>query len=104
MPFVIDAVYAYAHALQNFLHDNCDQPLRWDRVTRQCDGMKYNLTGENFLGYLHNVTFNGILNHIVSFDKNGDPAGAFKISSLQANDNIITFQLAFGIQLINTML
>ena len=85
VPFVIDAVYAYAHALQNFLDNNCDQPLRWDRVTRQCDGMKYKLTGKNFLGYLHNVTFNGIHDHIVSFDKNGDPAGAFEISSLQTN-------------------
>ena len=85
VPFVIDAVYAYAHALQNFLDDNCDQPLRWDRATQQCDGMKYNLTGKNFLGYLRNVTFNGIRNHIVSFDKNGDPAGVFEISSLQTN-------------------
>ena len=86
VPFVIDAVYAYAHALQNFLDNNCDKPLRWNRVTRQCDGMKYKLTGENFLRYLHNVTFNGIRNHNVSFDKNGDPAGAFDISSLQINE------------------
>ena len=83
VPFVIDAVYAYAHALQNFLNDNCDQPLRWDRDTKQCDGMRNTLTGENFLGYLHNVNFNGIRNHNVSFDKNGDPPGLYKISNLQ---------------------
>ena len=87
VPFVIDAVYAYAHALQNFLDNNCNEPLRWDYDTRQCDGMKYNLSGENFLGYLHNVIFNGIRNHTVSFDKNGDPAGAFEISSLQTNES-----------------
>ena len=87
VPFVIDAVYAYAHALQNFLNDNCDQPLRWDRDTKQCDKMKYNLTGKNLLRYLRNVTFNGIRDHIVSFDENGDPPGAFEISSLHKNES-----------------
>ena len=42
--FVIDAVYVFAHALQNFLYKNCDIPLRWDRAKRQCVGMKHNLT------------------------------------------------------------
>ena len=87
VPFVIDAVYAYAHALQNFLDDNCDQPLRWDHVTRQCDGMRNTLTGESILEYLHNVNFNGIRNHNVSFDKNGDPPGAFEISSLLTHES-----------------
>ena len=52
VPFVIDAVYAFAHALQNFLNNNCDSPLRWDRTTQQCDGMKHNITAPNLLGYL----------------------------------------------------
>ena len=86
VPLVIDAVYAYAHALQNFLDINCDKPLRWDRASRQCNGMKNNLTGQNFLDYLHNVTFNGIRNHSVSFDKNGDPPGVYEISNLQIDD------------------
>ena len=34
VPFVIGAVYAFAHALQNFLNDNCDSPLRWNRITQ----------------------------------------------------------------------
>ena len=87
VPFVIDAVYTYAHALQNFLDDNCDSPLMWNRTTRRCDGMKLNLTGENLLKYLYNVNFNGIQNHSVSFDENGDPLGAYEIISLQANES-----------------
>ena len=87
VPFVIDAVYAYAHALQNFLNDNCDQPLRWDRATQQCDGMKNTLTGETLLGYLLNVSFNGTQNRIVSFDENGDPPGLYKISNWQGQYN-----------------
>ena len=87
VPHVIDAVYAFAHALQNFLNYNCDSPIRWNRYTQQCDGMKNKLNGENLLGYLHNVTFNGIRNHDVSFDKNGDPLGAYEISNLQKNES-----------------
>ena len=87
VPLVIDAVYAFAHALQNFLNYNCDSPLRWNRYTQQCDGMKNELTGANLLGYLYNVTFNGIRNHDVSFDKNGDPSGAYEISNLQINES-----------------
>ena len=87
VPFVIDAVYAFAHGLQNFLNNNCDSPVRWNRTTQQCDGMKLNLTGENLLGYLYNVTFNGIQNHNMSFDENGDPSGVYEIISMQTNDS-----------------
>ena len=87
VPFVIDAAYTFAHALQNFLDDNCDSPLSWNRTAQQCKDMKLNLTGENFLEYLYNVKFNGIQNHSESFDENGDPLGAYEIISLQANES-----------------
>ena len=89
VPLVIDAVYAFAHALQNFLNDNCDSPIRWNRDTRQCDGMKHNLTGQTLLGYLLNVSFSGIQNRIVSFDEDGDPIelGVYEITHLQINES-----------------
>ena len=88
VPLIIDAVYVFAHALQNFLDNNCDQPLRWDRATQQCDGMKNVLNGENLLGYIFNVTFNGIQKRNVSFDENGDPRSiAYEILHLQVNEN-----------------
>ena len=88
VPHVIDAVYAFAHALQDFLSFSCDSPLRWNRTAQQCDGMKYALTGANLLFFLHIVDFTGIQNHIVSFDENGDPpSGAYKISNLQMNES-----------------
>ena len=80
---VIDGVYAFAHAVQNFLDNNCDSLLRWNRTAQQCDGMKHPLTGANLLGYLLNVTFNSIQNYTMSFDKNGDPSGVYEISNLQ---------------------
>ena len=87
VPFVIDAVYTFAHALQNFLDDNCGGPLSWNRITRQCEGTNITVTGENLLEYLYNVNFNGIQNHNVSFDENGDPLGAYEIISLQSNES-----------------
>ena len=87
VPFVIDAVYAFAHGVQDFLDDNCDSPLRWNRTTHQCDGMKFNLTGESLLEYLYNVNFKGIENRSVSFDENGDPPGVHEIIRLQISEN-----------------
>ena len=97
VPFVIDAVYVFAHALQNFLNDNCDSPLRWNHTTQQCDGMKLNLTGKNLLEYLYNVNFNGIQNRNVSFDENGDPSGVYEITNLQRKDNGEYEYVAVGI-------
>ena len=36
IPLVVDAVYTFAYALQNFLDENCDQPLQWFRNNRTC--------------------------------------------------------------------
>ena len=87
IPFIIDAVYVFAHAIQSFLDDNCDSPLRWNRTAQQCDGMKYELTGEKLLEYLYDVNFNGVWNQNVSFDENGDPSGVYEIINLQTNSN-----------------
>ena len=96
VPHVIDAVYAFAHALQNFLDENCDSPIRWNRYTQQCDGMMNELNGSSLLGYLYNVTFTGIRGHDVSFDKNGDPSGAYEIKNLQKNESGQYEYVSFG--------
>ena len=87
VPLIIDAVYVFAHAIQNFLDNNCGSPLRWNRATQQCNGMKNEFNGENLLGYLFNVTFDGIQNRKVNFDENGDPQGVYEIIHLQVNEN-----------------
>ena len=87
VPLIIDAVYVFAHAIQNFLDDNCDSPLSWDPTMQKCDGMINDFTGENLLDYLFNVTFNGIQSRNVTFNKNGDPPGVYEIIHLQINEN-----------------
>ena len=98
VPLIIDAVYVFAHAVQNFLDNNCDSPLRWNRAIQECDGMINELNGENLLNYVFNVTFTGIQNHNVSFDENGDPrSGAYEIVHLQINENGTGEYVAVGI-------
>ena len=87
VPLIIDAVYVYAHALQNFLDNNCDSPLVWNPADHTCVGMRHPLTGENLLGYLFNVTFSGTQNRTVSFNEDGDPQGVYHITNLQRNEN-----------------
>ena len=88
VPLIIDAVYVFAHALQNFLDYNCAKPLNWDRGAQRCDGMKNDLNGENLLGYIFNVTFNGIQGRYVSFDEYGDPrSGVYEIVHLEVDEN-----------------
>ena len=96
VPLIIDAVYTYAHAIHNFLDNNCDSPLVWNRGDFTCTGMKHQLTGENLLGYLFNVTFNGTQNRTVSFNDNGDPQGVYSITNLQRNDKGEYMYVSFG--------
>jgi len=96
VPLVIDAVYVYAHALQNFLDDNCDSPLVWNPFDHTCTGMRHSLTGENLLGYLFNVTFSGTQNRTVSFNENGDPQGVYRITNLQRKNNRQYEYVSFG--------
>ena len=36
----IDAVFAFGQALHDFLMDNCDEPIQWNRKTHSCSGQK----------------------------------------------------------------
>ena len=86
VPFMVDAVYAAAHGLHNFLMDNCDEPLYWNRENRSCDGQRNPINGENILRYIANVSFTSPTGTEVGFDEYGNPVkGAFRIINLQAN-------------------
>lgn len=56
--FVIDSVYSLAHAVHNFLQDNCP------RGFKDCPFLK-NITGETLLSHIRNVSFIGKQWHIV---------------------------------------
>ncbi|XP_075039846.1 metabotropic glutamate receptor 7 [Mixophyes fleayi] len=74
--FVVDAVYAMAHALHNMIKDLCagssglcppvDPPV-----------------GKKLLKYIRNVSFNGSAGTPVMFNKNGDALGRYDIFQYQ---------------------
>ncbi|XP_022786363.1 metabotropic glutamate receptor 3-like isoform X2 [Stylophora pistillata] len=71
VPFVIDAVFSFAHALHNMHRNVCGQ------APSLCLAMK-TLDRSVLLWYLRNVSFNGTTGP-VKFDSNGDSAGKYDV-------------------------
>ena len=72
--FVIDSVYAYAHALRALLRENCPE-ARGSRA-RDC------VRRHPVLPYLHSVRFNGTSGSF-EFDDNGDVVGTIDVQQCQ---------------------
>ena len=89
IPLVIDAVYAFAHALHNFLDENCDEdgdaPYKWFRNNGTCLGQSRELNGSALLEYLMRVNFTSITNNHIAFDENGNVRGTYEILNYQAS-------------------
>ncbi|XP_069499595.1 metabotropic glutamate receptor 7 [Ambystoma mexicanum] len=78
--FVIDAVYAMAHALHNMNKDLCpDYP-------GMCPEMEH-AGGKKLLKYIRNVSFNGSAGTPVIFNKNGDAPGRYNIFQYQITNS-----------------
>ncbi len=85
IPLVIDAVYTFAYALQDYLDDNCDKPLQWFRANQSCRGQKEELNGEELLRYISKVNFvNPLTTNRVLFDDEGNVEGKYEIVNYQA--------------------
>ena len=52
---MVDAVYAFANALHNFLEENCNFTSGWTWVNQSCPGQKQELSGSTMLQYLRRV-------------------------------------------------
>lgn len=55
--FSVDAVYAMAHAVHNFIDDECVGEL--GTMHYLCDTLKPAPSGQRLLQYIRNVTFTG---------------------------------------------
>ena len=88
VPLVIDAVNAFAHALQGFLLDNCNSthnaPYLWFKNNGTCFGQSRDLNGTTLLEYLSKVHFTSITNHSIAFDESGSVQGFYEILNYQA--------------------
>ena len=84
-PFVIPAVYSLAHGLQDFLDDNCDSPIEWNRTTQSCKGQNMALNTSVLFDYISAVDFTlPSTNFRVAFDSLGNPLVAeYRVVNLQ---------------------
>ena len=90
IPLVIDAVYAMAHGLHDFLTDNCnataDKPYVWFRENGSCFGESRQLNGSSLLEYIMNTNFTSITGTYIGFDNSGNVRGRYEILQYQAQD------------------
>ncbi|KAJ8257942.1 hypothetical protein GJAV_G00191420 [Gymnothorax javanicus] len=78
--FVIDAVYAVAHALHNMHRDLCPEH------SGVCSEMEQ-AGGKRLLKYIRSVTFNGSAGTPVMFNRNGDAPGRYELFQYQMSNN-----------------
>ncbi|KAA0712432.1 Metabotropic glutamate receptor 7 [Triplophysa tibetana] len=85
--FVIDAVYAMAHALHNMQKDLCPNQ---SGVCSEMTG------GKKLLKYIRSVSFNGSAGTSVTFNRNGDAPGRYDLFQYQMNINNTPFYKVIG--------
>ena len=84
---VIDAVYSLAHAVNDFLNDNCDLPVKWDSVSKRCQGQKREMNGTVLRQYLQEVNFISPFGKHIMFDDFGNPEPEYGISISKRQEN-----------------
>ncbi|XP_067235486.1 glutamate receptor, metabotropic 8b isoform X2 [Chanodichthys erythropterus] len=84
--FVMDAVYAMAHALHRMHRDLCSG------YPGLCPRMS-NIDGKELLGYIRNVSFNGSAKTLVVFNENGDAPGRYDIYQYQITNKSAEYRI-----------
>ena len=87
IPRVIDAVYTFAHALNNYLKENCAQSITWIPENRTCVGFTQQLTGSLLLKYISNTSFIGSSGMMVNFDSEGGVQPLYDIVNYRQVNN-----------------
>ena len=91
---VIDAVYSAAHAIHNFIQDNCQQPVAWLSNNQTCVGQTKTFNGQNFQTYLQNVNFTSpITGKSIYFNENGAIKGRYSIRNNHVNNGSTGYKL-----------
>ena len=85
--FTIDAVYAFAHAIQNMINTLCPDNYPCPAIIASSKDTVVNNTivirEDILLSYLRNVTFNGTSGDTIEFDSSGDEEGDFLVKNLK---------------------
>jgi hypothetical protein len=80
VPFVIDAVYAFAKALDDITKLKCKQS------DLECVNSLMPIPGQEMLNYIHNVSFTSPQGTEIRFNEDGDAFGYYNIYQYQSND------------------
>lgn len=80
VPFVIDAVYAFAHAVDDIIRKQCDA------FSEDCWPSLLPIPGHKMLKSIHNVSFKGPQGTEIRFNEDGDAYGYYNIYQYQKND------------------
>ena len=87
VPFTMDAVYAFAHAIRQLQKDFCQggPGLCSEIIDTRSGGVA--IRGDLLLKYLQNVSFTGVSTELINFDENGDQQGGYVVKNLQKKSN-----------------
>ena len=80
-PLVIDAVYSFAHAINNFLFENCELPITWFTYNQTCKGSEKIVDGETLHHYL---IFTSPTGSEVNLNENGAVNGKYQILTINS--------------------
>ena len=83
--FVVNAVYALAHAFHNMLSDLCENRNDFS----DCTHINQTINGTMVFSYLRNVTFISYSNDSIKFDEFMDGVGRYEIMNYRYNESTI---------------
>lgn len=86
VPFVIDAVYSFAKALDDIIKDKCGTDYIDHKQRVDCVQKLLPIAGPELLRALHNVSFIGPQGTEIRFNEDGDAYGYYNIYQYQNND------------------
>ena len=81
--FTMDAVFAFAHALDKIIKDHCNSMY----LCREIFDSSGKINGQLLLSYLREVSFPGYSDEVISFDENYDRNAGYRIQNLVRNSN-----------------
>ncbi|XP_067205710.1 metabotropic glutamate receptor 8-like isoform X2 [Linepithema humile] len=85
VPFVVDAVYAMAHAVHNVIEEECVNILGTPHFL--CETLQPAPDGPRLLQHIRNVTFVGRQNTEIKFNADGDAYGFYNIYQYQRKED-----------------
>ena len=94
VPFIFDATYAMANALDSVLKEKCAFPYDIsDNMCKDSSGVFIEVGGETLRDALYKVNFTGTIRDFVSFDSSGNGQARYSIFNYKYNAEVMFQQI-----------